>query len=291
MPSTIPSWPGAGLAQRHPDPPRRGRRGEQRGRRRVVDARDRHRAAQRPRLGGRVGGHRAVPVEMVLGDVEHAPGGGHHGRRPVQLEARQLHREHPPPRPDRVHHRVADVAAGHGVQPGRAAGSPRACRWWWSCRSCRSPPARRGRMPARRPDPPRQLRLADHRHPGRRRGGDERMVRAAARSGDDEPGRRPAGPPPHPPTAPSGRSASAAGFASTTVTRAPSSTSAAAAASPEIPAPATSTGASTSSASFTRRCPSRASPARRCPTTPSATRCRTAPAPAPRTWRRAARTG
>ena len=113
-------WPGAGSPSVTPTRRARRRRGQQRGRRRVVDPRDRDRPAQRPRLGRGVRGHRAVPVEVVLGDVEHAPRGGHHRRRPVQLEARQLHGEHPPPRPDRVDHRVADVPAGHGVEPGRA---------------------------------------------------------------------------------------------------------------------------------------------------------------------------
>ena len=85
---------------------------------------------------------------------------------------------------------------------------------------------------------------------------------------------------------PAGSSASAAGFASVTVTRAPSSTRAVAAASPEIPAPATSTGRSRSCSGVTL-----APITQRCRTTPSATRCRTARAPTPRTWRRAARTG
>ena len=43
-----------------------------------------------------------------------------------------------------------------------------------------------------RPDPPRQLRLADHRDAGHRGSGDERVVRAAARTGHDQarPGRQ-----------------------------------------------------------------------------------------------------
>ena len=92
----MPSWSGPGTASVTPTRCCAGAAARQGGRGRVVDARDRDRPAQRPRLGGGVGGHRAVPVEVVLGDVEHAPDGGHDRRRPMQLEARQLDGQHVP---------------------------------------------------------------------------------------------------------------------------------------------------------------------------------------------------
>ena len=70
----------------------------------------------------------AVPVEVVLGDVQHARRRRAAARRPVQLEAGQLDGEHVVrPGRDRVQHRPADVAAGDGVARRPPAGSLRAC--------------------------------------------------------------------------------------------------------------------------------------------------------------------
>src|SRR5256885_986898 len=68
--------------------------------------------------GGRVLVHRAVPVDVVLGQVEHDGRVRGEGRGPVQLEARQLHGQYVVARADRVERRVADVPAGHGVGAG-----------------------------------------------------------------------------------------------------------------------------------------------------------------------------
>ena len=68
-----------------------GGRGRQQPRRdRIVESDDGHPTVEGPRLGRGVIGQRAVPVQVVLGDVEHDAGLGPHRRRPVQLEAGQL---------------------------------------------------------------------------------------------------------------------------------------------------------------------------------------------------------
>ena len=60
---------------------------------RIVDDGQRHPSGQRSRLRRGVGGHRAVPVEVILRDVEHHPGGRPDRWRPVQLEAGQFDRD------------------------------------------------------------------------------------------------------------------------------------------------------------------------------------------------------
>ena len=184
VPVDDPQLARAGLAAGEADVARRRRGDQQRGGLAVVEARDRDVTAQHPGLRGAVGGHRAVPVEVVLGEVEHRPGEGAHRRRPLELEARQLHRQHPVARAQRVHDGQPDVAAGDGVLPRRAQD--------------RLEHRRRGglavgagdREPARRPvradrrvvaQPPGELRLADHRH--RRRAGRQRQRRVGAEAG------------------------------------------------------------------------------------------------------------
>lgn len=87
----------------------------------VVDAGDRVALVDAALVGG-VGVHRAVPVEVVRGQVEDGRGVGAYGGRPVQLVAGELDGE------DVVgllagHHvddRGADVADGRGLETGRA---------------------------------------------------------------------------------------------------------------------------------------------------------------------------
>jgi hypothetical protein len=55
-----------------------------------------------------------VPVEVILGDVEHHTRLGPQRRRPVQLEARQLDGHQFGLLVEHIQHRVADVAAQQG---------------------------------------------------------------------------------------------------------------------------------------------------------------------------------
>ena len=121
-PSTIPSSPGPGSPRVKPTWRGAGAAIEQRGGLAVVEARDRDVAAQHPGLRRAVGGHRAVPVEVVLGEVEHRPGEGAHRRRPLELEARQLHGQHP------VARRAARPRSGRPMLPQATVSSPAARR-------------------------------------------------------------------------------------------------------------------------------------------------------------------
>ena len=53
---------------------------------------------------------------VLIDDREQVP--GTLGRAAGAAEGLAVHREHPTPRTDRVHHWVADIPAGHGAQPG-----------------------------------------------------------------------------------------------------------------------------------------------------------------------------
>ena len=138
MPSRTPSSPGAGFTEPETGAHRRGGAVSSRPAA-TGSSRPDHRdpAVQHPGLVARVVGHRAVPVQVVLGDVEHHAGLRSQRRRPVQLKARQLDREQIGRLVQHVEHRVADVAAQQ-----RCAG-PRRSAWraastsWWSCRWCR----------------------------------------------------------------------------------------------------------------------------------------------------------
>jgi hypothetical protein len=75
---------------------------------------------------------------VVVGDVEHARRRGADVLRPVQLEARELDREHVVGlgRQHGVEQRQADVAGGDGAQPGGAQHAS-SIRTVSSCRWCR----------------------------------------------------------------------------------------------------------------------------------------------------------
>src|SRR5690606_2274971 len=75
---------------------------------RVVETDDPDGAGERTEFGLDVVLDAAVPVEMVLGDVEHDAGLGPNRGRPVQLEGRQLDGEYVGPR------FVAAQGVGHG---------------------------------------------------------------------------------------------------------------------------------------------------------------------------------
>ena len=82
---------------------------------------------------------RAVPVDVVGGDVEAGRGVGGDRVRPVQLEAGQLDGDHVVGLgvQHRLEDRGADVAGGGGAQPGRPQHRGEHRRRWWSCRWCR----------------------------------------------------------------------------------------------------------------------------------------------------------
>ncbi|GAA3366399.1 hypothetical protein GCM10020366_69920 [Saccharopolyspora gregorii] len=61
-----------------------------------------------------------MPVEVVVGEVEHDPGLRGQRPGPVQLEAGQLDGEHPVPGAHRVDDGQPDVPAGDDVEPGGA---------------------------------------------------------------------------------------------------------------------------------------------------------------------------
>ena len=107
----------------------------------VVDAGPLHPLVDAALVGGVVGHRRraGVPVEVVLGEVEHHGGLGAHRVGVVELEAGQLDGEHVVRRG--VHHRLDDRAARR-CRPRRCAarpraGSRRASARSWSCRWCR----------------------------------------------------------------------------------------------------------------------------------------------------------
>ena len=84
---------------------------QQRRRRRIVETHDRHPAVESTGFGGRIGRKTAVPVEMILGHIEHDTGLGSQRRRPEQLKARYLYCQHIRRLVQYVENRVADVAA------------------------------------------------------------------------------------------------------------------------------------------------------------------------------------
>jgi hypothetical protein len=77
------------------------------------------RTVDAPLVGG-VGPERAVPVDVVRGDVEHDGGVRSDRRAPVELEARQLDGEHVLVGQHGVQQRQPDVARGDGAQAGGA---------------------------------------------------------------------------------------------------------------------------------------------------------------------------
>ena len=128
-------------------------------------------------------------VDRAFGDVEHHARRRPDRRRPVQLEARQLHREHRVPGGDGVHQRMTDVPAGDRVQPGRPQdrGEHAGGRGLAVGAGHRQPHGWHG---PGRAQPPGQLRLPDDRHPGRRRGRGEWVVGPPPGPGHDQPGAR-----------------------------------------------------------------------------------------------------
>ena len=185
--------PDRGHAQGEPDRPaafchvgRRGPAARSPGRRRC--RRRRARALVDAALGRGVRVDRAVPVEVVVGDVEHRGGLRRASRAdPVQLEARQLDGQHvvraagrSPPRARR-----ADVARGHG------ADARRRCSIEASIRTVVVLPlvpvsASHGAGPVGRPQPPGQLDLAPDGDAGGGGLREQRVVGPPARRGDDQ---------------------------------------------------------------------------------------------------------
>ena len=136
--------------------------------------------AAAPGLGVAVGGHRAVPVEVVVGDVEHARRGGRERGGPVQLEARQLHGEHVVGGRARRRRRGDHSTSGRPTLPAATARRPAASRIASSMADRRRLAVGAGDREPRRglavragdAQPPGQLRLPDHLHaaaPRRRR--------------------------------------------------------------------------------------------------------------------------
>ena len=168
-----------GLADRAAAEPRRARDGGERGQRRRlhVGLRDRGGAGrqqrlEQPQLGGAIGAHGAVVVEVVAGQVGEAGGGQPHAVQPALVEPvrRGLHRRMLDAGPRRAAPAVRASATGSGVvrpgagsKPGairperaqagglaarpasRSGAGTRPC---WSCRWCRS---RRPPLPAGSP--------------------------------------------------------------------------------------------------------------------------------------------
>ncbi len=186
-PSRTPSSPGAGLAEPEADPHRRGGGRQQAGRDRVVEPDDRDPAVQRPRLVARVGGHRAVPVEVVLGDVEHHAGLRPQRRRPVQLEARQLDGQQLGGLDQHVEHRVADVAAQQRAAPGGDQHRVQhRRRGGLAVGAGHHQPAPRRAVAAGLVQPPGQFDVAPDRHARGGRGGQHRRGGRQAGAGDDQ---------------------------------------------------------------------------------------------------------
>jgi hypothetical protein len=139
------------------------------------------------RLRVAVGGERAVPVGVVVGDVEHGGRRGRQRRRPVQLEARELHGQGVvgrgpvvPGGGDHLDEGPADVARGHrtpsaGEQDRLEHGDRRRLAVGAGDGEPRSRRAGQG------PDPPGQLGLADHLHSAGGGVGQQRVVRPPAR--------------------------------------------------------------------------------------------------------------
>ena len=177
--------------------PGRGR-GQQGGRARVVDHRQRHPAGQRDGLGGGVGGHRPVPVQVILGDVEHHARGRPDRWCPVQLETRELDRDDVLPGLGPfgpgigagqygLEHRPADVAAGrHPVAGGPQDRLEHSGGGRLAVGAGDHQPVPRGA--ARLIESPGQLDLSDHLDPRRGGGGQQRVRRRDAGRGDHQGG-------------------------------------------------------------------------------------------------------
>ena len=186
-PSRTPSSPARGLAEPEADPHRRGGGRQQAGRDRVVEPDDGDPAVQHAGLVAGVGVHRAVPVEVILGDVEHHARLRTQRRRPVQLEARQLDGQQLGGLIQDVEHGVADVAAQqraatgghqHRVQHRRRGGL--------AVGAGHHQPAPRRPVAAGIVQPPSQFDVAPDRHPRRGGSGQHRRGGRQAGAGDDE---------------------------------------------------------------------------------------------------------
>ncbi|MPM47985.1 hypothetical protein SDC9_94706 [bioreactor metagenome] len=137
-------------------------------------------------LVGGVLGHRRVPLEVVLFDVEDGRRVHRQAVRPVQLEAGQfdgegvvrLGVEHG------LHHRLADVAAGDGAQAGGL--QHRLEHLGGGRLAVGAGDGQPGRGVLRVLESPGELHLAVDRHPAQRRSGQQRGARLPAGGGDDE---------------------------------------------------------------------------------------------------------
>ena len=175
------------LAEPETDPHGRGGGWQQACRDRVVEPDDGNPAVQHAGLVARVGVHRAVPVEVVLGDVEHHTGLRAQRRRPVQLEARQLDGQQLGRLIQDVEHWVADVAAQqrpaagghqHRVQHRRRGGL--------AVGAGHHKPAPRRPVAAGIVQAPSQFDVAPDRYPGRGGSDQHRRGGRQAGAGDDE---------------------------------------------------------------------------------------------------------
>ena len=151
----------------------------------VVDARPLHALVDAALVGG-VLGHRGVPVEVVLGDVEDRGGLRAHRVGVVQLEAGELHGQHVVGRG--VHHglehRHPDVADGLAAQPGGAQDRVEHLHGGGLAVGAGDGQPRRVVLGVAQP--PGQLDLAPHRDAARAGLGEQRRARAPAGRGDDE---------------------------------------------------------------------------------------------------------
>ena len=180
-------FPERGRGEPETDPHRRRRGGQQPSRHRVLEPAHGHPPRQCPRLGPRVGVHRPVPVQMILGDVEHHAGVRAQRRRPVQLEAGQLDRQHVDRAVEHIEHRLADVAAQRGasatclqhrVQHRR--------RRRLAVGAGHHQPLPRGPVTPRPVQPPRQLDVTPHRHARCPGGGQHRRRGREPGAGDHQ---------------------------------------------------------------------------------------------------------
>ena len=151
---------------------------------RIVEAHHRHSAGQSAGLRRRIGVESSMPVQVILGDIEHHAGVRAQRRRPEQLEAGHLDgQQFDRPRQD-VEHRFADVsaqrrrsAAGaqHLVQHRGGGGLP--------VGAGDHQPAFRWTVVPGRVKAPGQLDITPDRHRGGRRGSQHRCGRRKARAG------------------------------------------------------------------------------------------------------------
>ncbi|GAA4947819.1 hypothetical protein GCM10023238_12720 [Streptomyces heliomycini] len=150
----------------------------------VVDAGDAV-ALVDPALVGGVRLHGAVPVEVVRSQVEDGRRVGAQGGRPVELVAGQLHGEHVVLllAEHRVEEGDADVADGGGAQARRLqdGGEHLDGRGLAVGAGDREPGGRVGL-----PEPPGEFDVAPHRHPGRARRREQRLVGLPAGGRDDQ---------------------------------------------------------------------------------------------------------